>query len=187
MCLLLWKPVNLLHYLPNSLSITRLVLGFAFPFFPTDWRLWVVIIAAISDVFDGLTARWLHAESKAGRLLDPIADKVFILMVALTLLAEGAIHPLWAAGVAARDLVVLVGVGIVTVRRSWSAYRKMRPKLLGKITTVAQFAVLLVLAAWGSSPAWLLIVTTVLSVLAGIDYAREFVKRMIATNIDTPS
>ncbi|MCI0701123.1 MAG: CDP-alcohol phosphatidyltransferase family protein [Planctomycetia bacterium] len=180
------KTVNLLRYLPNSLSIIRLLLGFAFPFFPTDWRLWVIIIAALSDAFDGLTARWLHAESKAGRLLDPIADKVFILMVALTLLAESAIHPLWAAGVAARDLVVLVGVVIVTVRRRWSAYRKMRPKLIGKITTAAQFGVLLALIAWGSSPTWLLVTATVLSVLAGIDYAREFLKSMIAANIDTP-
>jgi len=88
--------VNPLHYLPNSLSIARLLLGFAFPFIPNDWRLWVVIVAAISDALDGLTARWLHAQSKAGRLLDPIADKVLVLMVALTLLAEGAIHPLWA-------------------------------------------------------------------------------------------
>src|SRR5262245_19356633 len=166
--------VNPLHYLPNSLSIARLLLGFAFPFIPNDWRLWVVIVAAISDALDGLTARWLHAQSKAGRLLDPIADKVFVLMVALTLLAEGAIHPLWAAGVAARDLVVLVGVVVVTVRCRWSAYRKMRPKLIGKATTAAQFAVLVAIAAWGTSPVWLLIATTVLSVLAGADYAREF-------------
>ena len=167
---------SLLVAIPNSLSAARLVLGAAFPFVPAEWRLWVVGAAALSDLFDGLVARWLRAESDTGRLLDPVADKFFVLVLAGTLLAEGAIHPLWAVGVAARDLVVLVGLADVIARRQWARGRRMRPSLLGKWTTAAQFALLVVLVIWGSAPVWLLAAVTLVSAVAAVGYAREFLR-----------
>jgi len=160
--------------IPNALSGSRILLGLAFPFVPNDWRMWVVILAAISDGLDGLAARWLRSESNTGRLLDPIADKVFILMLVGTLLVEGTFDPLWALGLAARDIIVLAGLTYTIARRRWSIGRKMRPSLLGKTTTAAQFAVLLVLLAWGEVPLWLLAAVTALSVLAALDYLRVF-------------
>ena len=151
-----------------------MVLGLAFPFVPADWRLWVIVVAAATDALDGLTARWLHAESNAGRLLDPIADKVFVLFVAGTLLIEGAIHPLWVLGVAARDIVVLIGLVYLIVRRQWAVGRRLRPSWLGKCTTAVQFALLLVLVIWGRAPVWLLAFTVALSVTAAGEYARAF-------------
>jgi cardiolipin synthase (CMP-forming) len=163
-----------LRWLPNGLSAARLVLGLAFPFVPADWRLAVVIVAALTDLLDGPAARWLHAESDTGRLLDPVADKVFVLVLAGTLLAEGTLHPLWALGVALRDVVVLIGLLYVIARRQWAVGRRLRPSSLGKCLTAVQFAVLLVLVAWGSAPVWLLAATTALSLAAAVDYARAF-------------
>jgi phosphatidylglycerophosphate synthase len=160
--------------IPNGLSVFRLLLGLAFPFVPADWRLAVVVVAALSDALDGLVARWLGAESDTGRLLDPIADKVFVLVLAGTLLAEGAISPLWALGVAARDVVVLAGLLYVIARRQWARGRRMRPSWLGKCTTAAQFALLVVLVAWGSAPVGLLAAVTALSLVAAVDYALRF-------------
>jgi cardiolipin synthase len=171
---------------PNGLSGTRLVLGLAFPVLPAEWRIWVILVAALTDALDGLTARWLGVESNTGRLLDPIADKVFVLMLAGTLLAEGALHPLWVLGIALRDVVVLVGLFYTIARRQWSVGRRMRPSVPGKCTTAAQFAVLLVLVAWGGAPVWLLAATTVLSALAAIDYARVFT-RLHASKVTSPA
>jgi phosphatidylglycerophosphate synthase len=136
----------------------------------------VVIVAALTDALDGFMARWLRAESDTGRLLDPVADKGFVLALVGTLLAEGALHPLWALGIAVRDIVVLVGLMDTIVRRRWAVGRKMRPSWLGKCTTAAQFAVLLVLVAWGSAPVWLLVLMTALSGLAAVDYVRAFIR-----------
>ena len=158
--------------IPNALSASRIVLGLAFPFVPAEWRVWVVVVAALSDMLDGLAARWLHAESDTGRLLDPVADKVFILVLMGTLVAEGALHPLWALGIALRDVVVLIGLAYTIARRQWAKGRKMRPSLLGKSTTAAQLAVLFVLVGWNEAPLWLLIPTVLLSAAAAIDYAR---------------
>ncbi|HJZ54402.1 MAG TPA: CDP-alcohol phosphatidyltransferase family protein [Gemmataceae bacterium] len=164
------------RFIPNVLSASRIVLGLAFPFLPTDWRLWVIVLAAVTDAFDGFAARRLHAESDAGRLLDPVADKVFVLTVAVTLLAEGAIHPLWALGVAARDVVVLIGLVYLIVTRQWAVGRRLRPSWVGKATTAAQFAVLLILAWWNSAPVWLLAPVVALSVAAAADYAVNLVR-----------
>jgi CDP-diacylglycerol--glycerol-3-phosphate 3-phosphatidyltransferase/cardiolipin synthase len=151
-----------------------LVLGLAFPWISPEWRLWVIVVAALTDLLDGLAARWFHAESETGRLLDPIADKVFVLVVIGTLIAEETLHPLWAFGIVVRDLVVLSGLAFVTVRRQWERGRRMRPSWVGKCTTAAQFAVFLTFAVWNTAPLALLIPTVLLSVIAAVDYARVF-------------
>lgn len=172
--------------IPNSLSASRIILGLAFPFVPGEWRLWVVLAAALSDALDGLAARLLRSESDTGRLLDPVADKFIILVLVGTLLAERTLHPLWALGLATRDIVVLAGLFYTIVRRHWSVGRRMRPSWLGKCTTAAQFAVLLVLVAWGNAPVWLLGLVTALSAAAAIDYIRVF-SRLHATQATPPS
>lgn len=165
------------HAVPNALSLSRLALGLAFPFFPADWRPWVIAAAALTDLFDGLTARWLRAESETGRALDPVADKVFVLVLAGTLVAEGTLHPLCALGLAVRDVVVLIGVAWVVSRGRWREARRLRPRSAGKCATVAQLAVLFVLAGWGAVPPWLLGPAVLLSAAAAIDYARTFARR----------
>lgn len=167
-------PHMLRHAIPNGLSLSRLVLAGVFPWLTADGRLVVILIAAVTDFLDGVTARWLRAESETGRLLDPIADKAFVLVLVITLIAEGVITPGWAVAVAARDVVVMVGAAVVAVRRRWSDYRRMQPTWLGKATTAAQFALLLVLAARGGAWVWLLALTASLSIAAGADYAWRF-------------
>lgn len=161
------------HWVPNGLSLARLLLGLAFPFVPTDWRLGIILTAAVSDLLDGLAARWLGAESDLGRLLDPIADKVFVLVLVGTLLAEGTLGLAELAGIAARDLTVTVGATVVAARGRWDLARQARPSLLGKATTAGQFAVLLVAVGQGSVPPWLLVPVVALSVAAAAGYARR--------------
>jgi phosphatidylglycerophosphate synthase len=164
-----------LSWLPNGLSLTRLVLGLALPWLPADWRLGVVAVAALTDLFDGLTARWLHASSEAGRLLDPLADKVFVLVLVAVLISERAIGPGWAVAVVTRDLVVLAAAMVVLARNRPADVRRMRPRWLGKSATAAQFALLAVLVVGGHGWVWLLVLTAGLSIAAAADYARAYV------------
>lgn len=167
------------HAVPNGFSLVRLLLGVVFPLLPSEWRLGVVLFAGLTDLLDGLSARWLKAESRFGRLLDPVADKVFVLVLVGTFLAEGVLTWAWLLGVAARDVTVLLGgavVGVVLgVGGRWRRVRAPAPSWLGKCTTAAQFAVLAVAAAGGAVPLAVLASTTVLSVAAAVDYARRFV------------
>src|SRR5262245_55182061 len=98
-------PPRWLRAIPNGLSTFRLLLGVALPWLPVEWRVATVAAAAVSDWLDGLSARLLRLTSDTGRLLDPLADKVFVFALGWILVREGAIAPEWALLVASRDLV----------------------------------------------------------------------------------
>jgi CDP-diacylglycerol--glycerol-3-phosphate 3-phosphatidyltransferase len=72
--------------LANRLTISRIVLTFVFMFFLFCQGLWpkvlslvVFILAALSDLFDGMVAQRRNMVTDFGRLMDPIADKILVL------------------------------------------------------------------------------------------------------------
>src|SRR5919108_1755841 len=78
--------------LPNVLSLSRLLL--AVGFVAADGamaRVGLVGAAGLSDVLDGWLARRLNVATRWGALLDPIADRVFVLAATLSLVASDAL------------------------------------------------------------------------------------------------
>lgn len=67
--------------IPNIITTTRIGLSILFPFIFLNGNLYLAtnlfIINALSDALDGFLARKWHAESKYGKIVDPIADKLF--------------------------------------------------------------------------------------------------------------
>jgi cardiolipin synthase len=67
------------------------------------WLRWVALaiftVAAITDALDGWAARAYGQQSRLGRMLDPIADKLLVSSCLLMLAADGTIRgwALWAA------------------------------------------------------------------------------------------
>src|SRR5690606_17921453 len=99
---------------PNVLSVLRLL---GVPLFlwlilveeADGWALLVLAVSGVTDYLDGVLARRWKQISRVGQLLDPLADRAYILatLVGLTL---RDIIPLWlAAALVARD-VVMTGV-----------------------------------------------------------------------------
>ena len=130
---------------PNGLSVARLVLGACFPWIPFSWRLVVIFVALLTDLLDGWAARFWGACSLSGRMLDPIADKVFVVTVMGTCLAEGKLTVTEVMLVGMRDMIVIVGAAVGLLLRMWPTFSRMAPTLLGKTTTFAQFAFFLFL------------------------------------------
>jgi cardiolipin synthase len=96
---------------PNLLSILRLA---GVPLFlwlllgPREdvWAIVVLALAAISDWLDGKLARWLNQASRLGALLDPAADRLYILATAFAFVVRD-ILPWWFFGlILLRDLLV---------------------------------------------------------------------------------
>lgn len=99
--------------LPNYLTYFRIavipVLIFAFYLkgeaayiLPTA----LFIIASITDWLDGYLARVWHAQSKIGRFLDPIADKLLVATVLLLLVGEDRADILPAIAIVCREILV---------------------------------------------------------------------------------
>ena len=69
----------------------------------------VFLVAALSDFADGYVARRFKLASTLGATLDPIADKLNMLVATVLLTLQGLL-PLWlASAIVARDAVIVLG------------------------------------------------------------------------------
>lgn len=144
-------PSNQLVTVPNVISLARLVVACGLPFVPLSWRLPLLLSAALSDWLDGLIAKLTDARSAAGQLLDPIADKALVISSIVTLLVSREIHWWQALMVIPRDLAVGVVCLTAAAQRELWAFRRMKPSVMGKLTTVLVFAwVVSAMLAWAS-------------------------------------
>jgi len=125
----------------DLLTALRVPLAVAFPFVHhPGWQLGLVGAAAASDFFDGMLAR-RFGSSRAGAILDPVADKLFMAAAFVTVAGRRLLHPMEIVAVLARDIVAVLG--------SLGGWLLRRPVALparagGKAVTVLQ---LLTLAA----------------------------------------
>jgi cardiolipin synthase len=138
--------------LPNLLSIARL---FGVPLFlwlvlgpeQDGWALGVLIVAGFTDWLDGKLARTLRQTSKLGQLLDPFADRLYILAVLIGLAVRDII-PVWlAVALPLRDVLLFALLPILRTR----GYTALPVHFLGKAATAALlYAFPLLLLADGS-------------------------------------
>ncbi len=121
---------------PNALSVLRLL---GVPLFlwlllgpeADGWAVIVLMVSGITDWADGKLARWLDQSSRLGALLDPAADRLYIVCT-LVALALRDIAPLWmVALLLGRELVL--GVMLLVLRRY--GYPPLQVHYLGKAAT----------------------------------------------------
>jgi phosphatidylglycerophosphate synthase len=160
--------------IPNSLSLARIGLALGFPWVPVGWRGGVVVAAGLSDAFDGRLSRALHGTSTLGQILDPVADKMFVGVVLVTLVVDGKLSVLELVLLGFRDLAVAAGSAWSVARRGWRSLDQMPPSWLGKITTAGQlgFLLLLTLAMNQETPQvrFVEVAAVTFSLAAGVDY-----------------
>ncbi|RYU11613.1 CDP-alcohol phosphatidyltransferase family protein [Nocardioides iriomotensis] len=122
--------------IPNVISIVRLA---GVPLFlwlilvpeADGWALLVLALSGISDYLDGYLARKLNQTSKLGEILDPVADRLYILSTVIGL-AWRDIIPWWLALLLpARDLFLW---GLVPFLRT-RGYSALPVHFLGKAAT----------------------------------------------------
>lgn len=96
---------------PNALSVLRL-LGvplFLWLLLGPEWDVAAIVVlavAGVTDYLDGKLARWLDQASRLGALLDPLADRLYIVSTLVAFVLRDVI-PLWVAAlIIGRDLVL---------------------------------------------------------------------------------
>lgn len=142
--------------IPNALSLVRLLL---IPVFLVllvlgeyGWALLLIALSSLTDFVDGYIARHFNQISRLGQLLDPAADRLFILSTLLGLGWVGLLPWWFVATIIARD-VLLLGLGVVLANHG---YGPLPTHHLGKMGTFAiPFAMpVLLLAAAAPTTAW---------------------------------
>jgi cardiolipin synthase len=170
--------------LANFFTTVRIILV---PIFGWLWArgdnlraLWVFAVAAVTDVVDGFLARFLNQQSRLGALLDPIADKLLMLVALVVGVLNRAI-PVWlAAAIIGRDAVLLTGALLLTfVWRDRHRPSVWRPTRIGKYAMFLQSisivgAVALSSFAVPAARPWLrsaMVLTALLTLIAGAQYS----------------
>ncbi len=137
--------------LPNLLTVLRLllvpVMGYALAVEAYGVALAVFLVAALTDLADGIIARRFDLTSRLGATLDPIADKLNM-FVATVLLAWDSLLPLpVAVAIVARDIVIVAGA---VAYRAALGHVQIAPTLLSKVNTFLEFTLLLLVMAAGA-------------------------------------
>ncbi len=123
--------------IPNALSVLRLL---GVPLFlylllgpeADGWAVAVLMVAGVTDWADGKLAKWLNQYSRLGALLDPAADRLYIVST-LVALALRDIVPVWVVALLVGREAVL-GVALLVLRHY--GYPPLQVAYLGKAATL---------------------------------------------------
>jgi cardiolipin synthase len=142
---------------PNFLSLFRLVLVPVFiVLFSKNYILWafiVLIISGITDFVDGKIARKFHQVSNLGKLLDPVADKITQITIAVMFFLEfnradnNVIHSFSYV-----FLIFLIKEAVMILGSAALLAMDIRPgaaEYPGKIATFAFYTVMILIIAFG--------------------------------------
>ena len=181
--------------LPNVLSLVRLL---GVPLFvwlvmrqDYGWAVAVLVIGGATDWFDGHLARRWHQVSRVGQMLDPIADRLYIVAI-IVAMALQEIIPWWlVAIIVGRDVLLACLVPVLRTR----GFTSLPVHFLGKMATfMLLYAFPLVLlgeessaiglacrvlgwafAIWGTAMYW----------WAGVLYVRQTIRPVLQTEAAT--
>jgi cardiolipin synthase len=170
----------LLRQLPNLLSLARLAIA---PYL--FWLLWrghfnlalvAILVAGITDGLDGYLARRLGASSQMGEILDPVADKVLLSGSFLALWLNGSAEGWLAAIILGRDALILAAAGVALLLSKKP--RRFPPSIWGKLSTIAQVALVVTLAARLPEPLLGIVkwTTAVLTVVSFLHYSWRYTR-----------
>jgi|SRR5688572_10251853 cardiolipin synthase len=159
-----------LRSLPNLISTSRLALAAAFVAVErTDIRIVLVMVALATDYLDGWIARTVGPMTRVGALLDPFADRVFVLVGVAVFLFEGTLNTLEYFIMISRDLMTAIGF---LVARAMPSLRPVAftARFPGKLVTVLQLATFIGILIRPSAATPMILVVAIVSLWAVVDY-----------------
>lgn len=169
--------------LPNILTLARILL---LPFFAVtiiyrefEIALLVFVLASVTDLLDGLIARIKRQVTYFGRILDPVADK-FFLITSFVLMSAYGFAPKWLTIIViSKDVIVLTGsIILYFVTQSL----KIEPSFMGKVASAFQFILIGLILLYLNIDdtirihVSLFILVAVVTVIAGLDYIYKGLK-----------
>jgi len=160
-----------LFTLPNLVSTSRFAL--ALGFVAADAvavRLALIGVASVTDALDGWLARRTKVVSRFGALLDPLADRFFVLAVVLSYVAGGQFTPLQAGMVLFRDVMSIIGF-FVARNVSWLRTIPFSARMIGKLVTGAQLLMFVAVLLRPALTGVMVLLVFALGVAATVDYS----------------
>ena len=160
-------------WLAHALTLSRLpiAVGLTQTYGNVAWSVALIALAALTDALDGNVARWMqrrgHTRPDIGGWLDPLVDKIFVIVVLATIWVHT--HDVLLIGlIAAREIVLVPLVIAYLVRRQPSSH--LHADAIGKAATIAQFIACAVAVAEPRAALPVAAVAAVLGLAAVVHY-----------------
>jgi phosphatidylglycerophosphate synthase len=160
-----------LFTLPNTVSLSRVVLALAFVLVSEPWdRIALIAVAGFTDFIDGWLARHEKSETTTGALLDPLADRTFVFVAISTYLVEGLLTTGQYFIFLTRDLATAAGFIVAKIIPTLRP-AVFRARMLGKIVTVVQMITLVTIIVMPELTDFLILSIGIFSVASIVDYS----------------
>jgi len=125
--------------IPNFLTLLRIIMTPVIVYLVIEHQPWfalgLMIAAGITDMLDGLIARYCNQRTTVGAYLDPIADKLMLISLIIALYHMDQVPLFLFLAIVFRDAIIVIGAiayEIVTHKL------KMEPSFASKATTASQ-------------------------------------------------
>jgi cardiolipin synthase len=164
-----------LRRLPNILSLSRLLLAVLFIPAGRGARIALIFLAAATDFLDGWLARRTNTTTRWGALVDPLADRIFVLVAIVTYVLKGELSVVESLLLLSRDIATAFGFFVArTVPRLRAVEFKAR--FPGKVVTVLQLVTLLALVVGAQPLTPFIALVALASALAIADYTHAVLR-----------
>src|SRR6266508_773324 len=159
-----------LFTLPNSISLSRLILALAFVLVDGRWeRTTLLVVAAATDILDGWMARIGDSSTVAGALIDPFADRVFVLTAVSAYLIGGLLSTTQYFIFLSRDIATAIGFVVARFIPGLGP-SAFKARALGKTVTVFQLITLVSVLHFSQATGPLIAIIGALSAVSIVDY-----------------
>ncbi len=186
--------------IPNLLSVVRILLipGFVY-FFVNDNRVAAIIFLALSgfsDFLDGKIARKFNQISAMGKLLDPLADKLTQLAIAVVLFWQFNSSSVESLRIFSYVFLAFLGkemlMLVMSVVMLSLGLRPCAAEIYGKVATFTFYVVMIVIICFGPEvgafinffvmPNWLVmalvIISLILTIIALVSYIPDTLRQL---------
>lgn len=166
--------------LPNTISLVRFPLALLFVVAnSTVLRLAILAAAAVSDWADGFLARRAGRTTRAGEVLDPIADRTFMLTAVIWLAVYGSVQWWTLPLLLLRDIGVMIGALMVL---AIEPRMRLPSRAAGKGLTWLQFAAVGLILLKPDLVTIIVVPIAILGVVALVDYGRHALSALKVTS-----
>ncbi len=161
----------------NGFSLSRLAFAAAFILVHEPWvRAALIVGAGATDVIDGWVARRSKLETTWGAIVDPVADRAFVVTALVTLVVEGVLSPGQLALLVIRDVGTAAGF-VATLLAPALREVELKARPFGKASTVLQVVTLVTALFYRPAVWWLAGGTAVVEAVAVYDYVAAALRR----------
>jgi CDP-diacylglycerol---glycerol-3-phosphate 3-phosphatidyltransferase len=158
-----------MFHLTNFITLIRGPLALLFLFESSYIRISAILLAVLSDVFDGFLARKFNQISTFGTILDPIMDKIFVYGAIVIFYQEGSLTLNCLIMMLTRDICLFFYSLYYVSTRGFSE-PNFRSIVWGKVSTGLQFYILFRICFQIPTPEYLYFIFVLLCPLIIIEF-----------------